>query len=152
LRAPARGEAAAVEPEYACGLIADPRGWWLLQLRPSDQRIAPGLLTCFGGRREPGESAEACLRRELAEELGWCPASLTPTVELWKAERFIARFYRGPLDVPLARLRLEPGQAAILASPLTLPGLPVSPWHAAVFAAMQRGDRRAEIPTRSPGA
>lgn len=134
-----------MEPEYACALIADPRGRWLLQLRPAGKALAPGQLTCFGGRREPGEDALECVRRELREETGWCPDPLVPAVDLRQGRRFIARFFRGTLDRAPASLRIEPGHAAIVAAPSTLPGLPVSPWHAAVLAAVARGETVVEI-------
>jgi 8-oxo-dGTP pyrophosphatase MutT (NUDIX family) len=140
-------EAAGVEPEYACGLIRDPRGWWLLQLRPRDKPLAPGQLTCFGGRCEPGESAESCLRRELSEELGWCPQRFAPAVDLREGPRFIARFFAAALDVPPARLRTELGYAAILAPSKALPGLPVSPWHRLVLAAALAGASTVELAT-----
>jgi 8-oxo-dGTP pyrophosphatase MutT (NUDIX family) len=43
---------------------------YVLQLRDNDPRIeAPGRWGLFGGGREPGESAEDAIRRDLAEEL-----------------------------------------------------------------------------------
>jgi 8-oxo-dGTP diphosphatase len=145
-------DAAGVEPEYACGLISDSRGWWLLQLRPSDKPLAPGRLTCFGGRREDGETAEACLRRELDEELGWCPALLSPSIELRDGPRFIALFFRGRLDIPVTRLRVEAGDAAILAPPDAIPGLPVSPWHSVVLEMARVGGGIVDLATPSPNA
>jgi 8-oxo-dGTP pyrophosphatase MutT (NUDIX family) len=139
-----------VEPEYACALASDARGWWLLQLRPPDARLAPGQLTCFGGRREGAETAEACLRRELREECGWEPEALSPAVELWERDRYIARFYRARLDLPPVRLRLEPGHAAILAPPPALPGLPVSPWHRRVLEAAAAGRERVDLAASGP--
>jgi 8-oxo-dGTP pyrophosphatase MutT (NUDIX family) len=133
------------EPEYACAVIADPESRLLLQLRPATARHAAGQLTCFGGRREEGETAEACLRRELAEELGWQPAALKPGCELWKGRRFIARFYRVQLDVPVEKLAVEAGSRAILASWADLPGLPVSPWHRAALAAIAAGQGKAVL-------
>jgi 8-oxo-dGTP pyrophosphatase MutT (NUDIX family) len=123
-----------MEPEYACAVIEDDRRRLLLQLRPATARHAAGLLTCFGGRREDGEDADACVRRELAEELHWQPTTLTPCCELWKGPRFIARFYRTTFTG--GELRTEPGHHAVWAPWSALPGLPVSPWHAAVFAAL----------------
>jgi 8-oxo-dGTP pyrophosphatase MutT (NUDIX family) len=127
-------------PEYACALARDARGWWLLQLRPRHARHAAGLLACFGGRREGDEDAEACLRRELDEELGWRPAELAPALDLWEGGRFIARFFAVELRPPLAHLLPERGSAAVLAPTQALPGLPLSPWHARVLAAAARGE------------
>jgi 8-oxo-dGTP pyrophosphatase MutT (NUDIX family) len=133
-----------VEPEYVCALITDPRAWLLWQVRPAASRHAPGQLTCFGGRREDGENAEAALRRELAEELAWQPTHLTPAAELWKGPRFIARFYHAPCTQPT--FTTEPGHHAVWAPPAALPGLPISPWHRAVLDALAAGHCRAEVP------
>lgn len=134
-----------IDPEYACALAQDPRGLWLLQLRPANASVAASQLTCFGGRRELGEDSEWCLRRELLEETDWAPRQLLPSVELWQGPRFIARFYRAVLDVPISRLRPEAGSVAILAPSQALPGLPVSPWHARVLEAVLQGRLRVEL-------
>jgi 8-oxo-dGTP pyrophosphatase MutT (NUDIX family) len=126
------------EPDYACAIISGTDGRRLLQLRPSDARHAPAQLTCFGGARDPWESAEACLRRELREELGWHPEGVRPACDLCDGSHFIARFFHCtlPADVPL---RTEPGHVAVWVPTPSLPGLPVSPWHRAVLAAVDRG-------------
>jgi 8-oxo-dGTP diphosphatase len=64
----------------ACALI-DVDGRVLLAQRPEDKAMA-GLWEFPGGKLEPGETPEACLIRELREELGvdtWasCLAPLT---------------------------------------------------------------------------
>jgi 8-oxo-dGTP pyrophosphatase MutT (NUDIX family) len=133
----------AVPPEYACAIIADARGRLLLQLRPTTARHAADQLTCFGGRREDGEDDRQCLRRELAEELGWVPGAIAPACELWQGTRFIARFFRTRWDGSL--LRAEPGHVAVWAPPSALPGLPLSPWHGAVIAATAAGRPRVEV-------
>lgn len=132
-----------MEPEYACAVIEDHRRWLLLQLRPADARHAPGLLTCFGGRREPHEDACACVRRELTEELAWQPETLMPCCELWKGPRFIARFFRAAFNGGV--IRTEVGHHAVWAPWSALAGLPISPWHAAVFAALQAGHERVDL-------
>ena len=55
--------------EVAAALIRDERGRYLIARRAAE---APhgGLWEFPGGKREPDESLEECLRRELAEELG----------------------------------------------------------------------------------
>ncbi|SEA31640.1 (deoxy)nucleoside triphosphate pyrophosphohydrolase [Rubrimonas cliftonensis] len=52
----------------ACALV-DPDGRVLLAQRPEGKALA-GLWEFPGGKLEPGETPEACLIRELAEELG----------------------------------------------------------------------------------
>lgn len=45
-------------------------GTFILQRRPLDPNIgAAGLIGCFGGKKEQGESDEAAAHRELLEEL-----------------------------------------------------------------------------------
>lgn len=138
-----------MHPEHACAIIADDGGRLLLQLRPATARHAPLQLVCFGGTREAGEDAEACLRRELVEELGALPALLAPGPELWKGPRFIARFTqaRWPGGAP----RCEPGFAPVWAPWAALPGLPLSPWHARVLAAARRGAARIDLLDADPG-
>jgi 8-oxo-dGTP pyrophosphatase MutT (NUDIX family) len=138
----------ARQPDYACAVIEDGRGWLLLQLRPAEARYAAGQLTCFGGKREPGEDDLACLRRELVEELGWAPPALEPCCELCKGEHSIARFFRG-IAVGPPRC-LEADQLAISAPLSALPALPVSPWHALVLAAILQGRTRVDLAVAHP--
>ncbi len=114
-----------------------------MQLRPADARHASGLLTCFGGRREPDEDDLACLRRELSEELGWCAAAFAPACELWQGPRFIARFHETVATRPLRAT--EPGQVAIAVPLASRHGLPVSPWHGSVITAWRRGVSRVDL-------
>jgi 8-oxo-dGTP pyrophosphatase MutT (NUDIX family) len=132
---------AVVLPAYACAIIRDAGGRLLLQLRPLDARHAAGQLTCFGGAREDHETAEACLRRELVEELGWHPSVLHPACDLHQDGRFIARFFHCPYD-GRGGFTTEPGHQALWVPPSAVPGLPLSPWHRAVLDAVARGDGR----------
>lgn len=131
-------------PEHACAILTDPAGRLLLQLRPAWARHAAGQLVCFGGKRHPDEDAEACLRRELAEELGWCPAELAPALELRRGSRWIARFCLGRVPAGTA-LRTEPGFQAVWAPWQALPGLPLSPWHRSALDAWRSGQGAAEV-------
>ena len=67
------------QPQAAgCILIAADTGRWCLQQR-SDTVSDPGIWSTWGGGREPGESLEQCVRRELAEEGGYTgPLKLEP--------------------------------------------------------------------------
>lgn len=53
----------------AAAALIDPAGQVLVQQRPAGKAMA-GLWEFPGGKREPGETPEAALARELAEELG----------------------------------------------------------------------------------
>jgi 8-oxo-dGTP pyrophosphatase MutT (NUDIX family) len=131
-------------PEHACAILVDPRGWLLLQLRPTTARNAPDRLGCFGGKREGAEDARACLDRELREELGWQPRDPRPVVELRRSERWIATFFVA--DIPdEARLTIEAGSYAVRAPLAALPGLPVTSWHAAVITAWRMGQREVAV-------
>lgn len=117
----------------------------MLQLRPARARHAANQLTCFGGRREEGEEASACLERELHEELGWKPHSAQPCCELWKSTRLVARFYRVQPQVEARELTVE-ADFVLIATPWScLPGLPISPWHRLVLAGMARGLSRVSV-------
>jgi 8-oxo-dGTP pyrophosphatase MutT (NUDIX family) len=53
-----------------CIIVAEDTGRWCLQQR-SDTVSDPGLWSTWGGGREPGETLEQAVRRELAEEGGY---------------------------------------------------------------------------------
>ena len=92
-------------------------GRWLLQLRDENPRIvAPGCWGLFGGHLEPGETAIIALRRELNEEIGWCPDQLM-TWFRHQDEQRIVNVFTGMLSVPLQQLQLLEGQDMTLASP-----------------------------------
>ena len=55
--------------EVTAGLIQDEAGRYLITQRVAGSHLA-GLWEFPGGKRDPGETLEACLRRELNEELG----------------------------------------------------------------------------------
>lgn len=55
--------------EVTAALVQDATGRYLITRRRRGTHLE-GLWEFPGGKREPGETLEACLRRELAEELG----------------------------------------------------------------------------------
>jgi 8-oxo-dGTP pyrophosphatase MutT (NUDIX family) len=134
-------------PEYCCAIIVGPDGRLLLESRPLAARHAAGSLTCFGGRREPGETPRACIERELREELDTpveLDASPPAVTLLGDAERAIAWFYTGRVS-ETAPACLTPGHAAVWVGPGALPGERMSPWHAAVLVAWRRGETVARV-------
>lgn len=89
---------------------------WLLQLRDDlDGIVAPGCWGLFGGHLEAGERADIALRRELLEEIGWCPKQLNPWVEHRDSQR-VVHVFTAVLDVALTQLQLLEGQDMALAS------------------------------------
>ena len=61
----------SAEPQAAgCIIVAEDTGRWCLQQR-SDTVSDPGVWATWGGGREPGETLEQTVRRELAEEGGY---------------------------------------------------------------------------------
>ena len=67
----------------AAALLVAPDGRYLMQLRDAKPTIIiPDHWCLFGGTVEPGETAEAALRRELREELELTPRELRFFTEL----------------------------------------------------------------------
>ena len=60
---------AVAEPVQVAAALIVREGRYLLTKRRADAHLG-GLWEFPGGKREPGESLEDCLRRELREELG----------------------------------------------------------------------------------
>jgi serine/threonine protein phosphatase PrpC/8-oxo-dGTP pyrophosphatase MutT (NUDIX family) len=135
-------------PPYCCAILRDPSGELLLEWRPVSAAVAAGKLTCFGGKREAGETAEACLMRELREELDWSPAAAPRrVVDLFVEGRLIAYFYEAAAPRSDEPLRLEAGREAVRLQPAAaLRDDRLSEWHAAVLRAWQRGASRADFP------
>ena len=78
--------------EVVAGVIADARGRILLARRTEGRDLA-GLWEFPGGKREPGESAESALARELREELG-VEVDIGPVVWTTRAGPLLLRFFR----------------------------------------------------------
>jgi 8-oxo-dGTP pyrophosphatase MutT (NUDIX family) len=124
-------------PEFCCAILRDGVGRYLLEKRPLHEDIAPGKLACFGGGRAADEHPDACIRRELREELGWEAGALERCVLLLgRNGRVIGWFYRGaaPSEPGLV---MEVGVEAVWASWEELAALPVGRWNMAAL----RGER-----------
>ena len=66
------------------GIVRDDRGRLLLAQRPPGKHLA-GLWEFPGGKREPGETSEHALRRELAEEIGIRAGAVEPLIAVpWR--------------------------------------------------------------------
>lgn len=139
----------SVFPEHCCAIITCPDDRLLLELRPVTAKHAPDRLACFGGKREADEDAEQCLRRELREELAWEPAALGEHVDLWKADRYIARFFACILPDDVV-IRPYAGACAVRMPRACLAALPVTPWHAAVLAAWTAGNHSVDLALNPP--
>jgi len=82
---------------------------FLMQLRDEVPHILyPGHWGLFGGHLEPGESPEVALRRELQEEIGYCPAQVQFFGE-YGDERVCRYVFWADLDVPVTDLVLQEG-------------------------------------------
>jgi 8-oxo-dGTP pyrophosphatase MutT (NUDIX family) len=132
-------------PPYSCLILEALDGRFIMELRPASAKRAAGSVTCFGGTREAGETADECLIRELDEELGWRPVEFSRTVDLWRDDKPLAWFYvaRFPhVDIPDHR---EEGHTTILLNRPELLLPPVSPWHRAALRAHFNGVREVSV-------
>lgn len=127
--------------EVVAGVIADARGRILLARRTEGRDLA-GLWEFPGGKREPGESPEATLARELHEELGIVAEVGAPLIAV-------------PQQYPHKRLRLDvrridawrgtpkglDGQALAWVPPHKLASYAMPPADRPVVAALLQADR-----------
>jgi mutator protein MutT len=92
--------------QVAAGLVVR-EGHYLIARRKANTHLG-GLWEFPGGKREPGESLEACLRRELREELG---IDVTPPVPF----RMIRHEYPGKtVEMHFFRCTISGGEARAL--------------------------------------
>ena len=123
---------AAAAP-FSCAILR--RGDKLLaEVRGADAQAAAGRLTCYGGKRERGETSLQCLVRELNEELGWAPDDIPaePACSLLVDGYLIAHFYEVSVD------RTDFATEGRAFEFVDESDARWSPWHARVLAA--RGD------------
>lgn len=155
-------------PPYCCCILQEqPSGCILLEERDANAAVAAGKLTCFGGKREPGEDALACIQRELREELGYVTsptsradvkvgcvesAGLRRAVDLYVDSKLIAWFFVADAPARDAPIVYEDGRGGVWLHPGAIDAsgddplwLRVSPWHRVVLQAWKRGERRADF-------
>lgn len=114
-----------------------------VEQRPASARVAGGQLTCFGGKRNPGEEPLAALMRECEEELGWTPPDVVRACDLFVDGQLTAFFYLAAAPPPGTPLRFEAGVEGVFIESVTDPRL--SPWHSAVLQAWSRGEQRVSV-------
>jgi 8-oxo-dGTP pyrophosphatase MutT (NUDIX family) len=145
----------------AAALLVAGDGRYLMQHRDDLASINfPGHWCCFGGAIEPGETAEAALRRELREEIGWEAGDMTLFTEhrvvlpFDVPRRETIRFFAVAIDpAEASRLRVKEGAGLALLHPEELAAKEkVIPWDlAAVLMHARRATLfRAPRPTRDP--
>lgn len=123
-------------------------GRYLVGQRPADKHLG-GLWEFPGGKRQAGESLEACLVRELEEELG-VRATVGERVAVvpwaYPDRRVVLYFYR--CDIGRQRVAPREAQPIRWATPRQLAGLPFPPADAAI---VERLGRREPRRSRAPG-
>jgi 8-oxo-dGTP pyrophosphatase MutT (NUDIX family) len=142
------------DPAFCCAILRDRRGFYVLERRPLHEREAPGQLTCFGGTREADEAPEACLRREVMEELGFAVGEISLSVVLMlprltsRGTERIARqawFYRAAGPSPGEARALEEGYEAVWLDPHDVEHAPIAHWNRLAILADLRGERVARV-------
>lgn len=129
------------------GVIRDARGRILLARRTAGRDLA-GRWEFPGGKREPGESAEAALARELREELGIeaeVGAHLITVPQAYPGKRL--RLEVRHVDVWRGTARGLEHQALAWVPPAKLPSYSMPPADLPVVAALQQPDRYLVTPT-----
>ncbi len=135
--------------EVVAGVISDARGRILLARRTEGRDLA-GLWEFPGGKREPGETAEAALARELYEELGiqvelGAPLITVPQQYPHKRLRLDVRHIASWRGTP----RGHEGQALAWVPPHLLASYAMPPADRPVVAALLQPDRY--LVTPEPG-
>lgn len=84
-------------------------GKFLMQLRDNIPNIVyPGHWAFFGGHIEPGESPEAALKRELLEEIGYVPSTVS-FFGYYPDPNVLRHVFAAPLTVEMKDLVLGEG-------------------------------------------
>lgn len=105
-------------PPYCCVILERHKGGpdgpieIFCEVRDATASVEPSRVTCFGGKREPGEHPDDCIARECREELGWTPPNVSKTraCDLYVDGQLIAWFYRAPGPQDELQLSFEVGR------------------------------------------
>jgi 8-oxo-dGTP diphosphatase len=124
-------------------------GRYLVARRGAGQHLA-GLWEFPGGKRDPGEDIEACLRRELLEELGVEPRGvewIDSVPWAYPERRVVLHFFR--CTIAGQEVQAREGQPIRWLTPRQLAGLPMPPADAALVARLAP-EAAHRTPRRSP--
>ena len=90
---------------------------FLMQLRDDKPEIRyPGYWAFFGGHLESGEQPAEAMRRELQEEIGYCPPQVHYFGSHLSDSQIIRHVFHAPLNVGIETLQLNEGQDLKLCS------------------------------------
>ncbi|MBI4635374.1 MAG: (deoxy)nucleoside triphosphate pyrophosphohydrolase [Candidatus Rokubacteria bacterium] len=138
--------------EVAAGLIQDGAGRYLITRRQPGSHLA-GLWEFPGGKRMAGESLEACLRRELSEELSATFAIAEPVdVIRWDYpdKTVILHFFRCRLES--GTIEPRESQAMAWVEPERLDDYPFPPADRTLIERLRASGGRGRLRGSAPGA
>lgn len=105
------------EPVHVAIAILHQEGRFLMQLRDDNPKILyPAHWAFFGGHLDPGETPDFAMKRELLEEIGYEPPTISK-FGVYADEKVVRHVYQAPLTVPVADLILGEGWDLDLLSP-----------------------------------
>lgn len=133
-------------PPHCCSILTGEGDMIFVEQRGGDAKVAASKLTCFGGKREPGELPGDCIRRECSEELAWLPrGKMVRVCDLYVDGEIMAWFYEAQGPQHDDELEFEPRRRGVWVTP---DDPNISAWHACVLEARQQGLNRADYYTK----